>query len=111
MLSRGHNWLARALVGLPVRDAQCGFKAIQQTAAQALLPRVRDDRWFFDTELLALAAREGFRIQEIPVPWTEGRTSQVRIAGTVWEMVRGMWRVRRWCGVEGWVPMRREERT
>ena len=109
VLSRGHNGLARALVGLPVSDAQCGFKAIHRGAARALLPRVRDERWFFDTELLALAAREGFRIREIPVTWTEARTSQVRIVGTVWEMVRGMWRVRR--GAEGGARVRREERT
>ena len=94
VLSRGHNWLAQWLVGSPVRDAQCGFKAIRKSAAEALLPRVRDNHWFFDTELLVLAARAGFRIREIPVTWTEHPTSQVRIVGTVLEMLCGMWRLR-----------------
>ena len=114
VLSRGHNWLARRLVGSPVRDAQCGFKAIRQDAAAALLPRVRDNRWFFDTELLVLAAREGFRIREIPVTWTEHATSQVRVVGTGWEMWRGMWRLRAARDARpatAWAAETREERT
>lgn len=94
LLSRGHNALTRRLLRLPVSDAQCGFKALSRRTAEVLLPRVVNDNWFFDTELLAQAAHAGLRIKEIPVAWTENRDSRVRLGATVAEMLAGMWRLR-----------------
>lgn len=113
-LSRGYNALTRSLLALPVRDAQCGFKAIQQRAARVLLPRVRSEHWFFDTELIALAARDGLPIAEIPVAWAEQRDSRVRILATVAEMLRGVFRLRADRSVRAthtWLPGSGEERT
>ncbi|MBZ0234513.1 MAG: glycosyltransferase family 2 protein, partial [Deltaproteobacteria bacterium] len=59
----------RVALGLPVRDAMCGFKLLRREAAQALLPRVRIDRFAFDIELVALAQRGGWRVAEVPVTW------------------------------------------
>ncbi len=95
VLSRGYNLLIRLL--FPRRrfaDAQCGFKALSRQAAQRLVPLVRDNAWFFDTELLLRAEQLGYRIHEVPVVWIEGRDSRVRIARTVWEDVKGLLRVR-----------------
>ena len=51
----------------PLPDAQCGFKAITRQAAQAIIPQVENNNWFFDTEMLIIAAKSGYRIREIPV--------------------------------------------
>src|SRR5206468_5265691 len=61
LISRGYNFLLRATLGARFSDAQCGFKALRTDCAKALLPLVRDDDWFFDTELLVLAERAGLR--------------------------------------------------
>ena len=114
VLSRGYNALTRRLLALPVRDAQCGFKAIHQRAAQALLPQVRNDQWFFDTELIALAARAGLPMADLPVAWAEHRDSRVRVFATVAEMLRGMSRLRRTGPrhpAPAWVPGHEEART
>ena len=63
-------------------DAQCGFKAIRASAANQLLPLVRDQEWFFDTELLTLAQRHGLRVHEVPVDWVEDPDSRVRLLST-----------------------------
>lgn len=94
-LSRGHNALTRAMLGLTIADAQCGFKVIRGSVARELLPRVRNDRWFFDTELLTLAVRGGFRVKELAVAWTENTDSRVRLVRTSLEMLGGIWRLRR----------------
>jgi putative flippase GtrA len=60
-----------------------------------LLPYVRDDSWFFDTELLLLAEHNGLRVQEVPVDWVEDVDSRVNVARTAWEDVRGLLRVAR----------------
>ena len=55
-----------------VEGAQCGFKAITSQAAHALLPQVKDDEWFFDTELLVRAQQAGMTTLELPVRWAGG---------------------------------------
>jgi hypothetical protein len=93
-LSCGYNALLRAALGLRVRDAQCGFKAIGADAARRLLPMVKDNGWFFDTELLCHAQWLGLRIREIPVRWVDDRDSRVRLCATVAEDLRGIRRLR-----------------
>ena len=94
ILSRGYNFLIRAMFRNGFSDAQCGFKAITRRAAQALLPDVQDNAWFFDTELLLLAEARGYRIHEVPVDWIEDLDSRVNIPTTVTEDLKGLWRMR-----------------
>jgi glycosyltransferase involved in cell wall biosynthesis len=95
VLSRGYNQLLRLSLNLQAHDAQCGFKAISKTAALRLLPLIKDNNWFFDTELLVYAQQEGFRVKEFPVRWTDDPDSRVKILRTVFEDVAGIWRLRR----------------
>lgn len=95
VLSRGYSRLLRWALGLGIRDAQCGFKAITRQAARVLLPQVQDEGWFFDTELLWLAQRGGWRIREIPVTWVDDPTTTVKLLPTIWRDLRGVWRLRR----------------
>jgi glycosyltransferase involved in cell wall biosynthesis/putative flippase GtrA len=82
LFSRAYNLLLRALFATRVRDAQCGFKALRTDVARKLLPAVRDDGWFFDTELLLLAERNGLRIHQLPVDWVDDADSRVEVART-----------------------------
>jgi len=95
LLSRGYNALIHAAFRAGFSDAQCGFKAIRADVARELVPRVRDDGWFFDTELLLLAERRGFRVHEVPVDWIEDLDSRVDLPSTVAGDLRGLWRMRR----------------
>jgi len=100
VLSRGYNLLVHAGFRAGFSDAQCGFKALRADAARLLLPLVEDDGWFFDTELLLLAERNGMRIHEVPVDWVEDLDSRVELAPTIAGDLAGLWRVRRafWRG-------------
>lgn len=93
-LSRGYNLLIKVLMHNGFSDAQCGFKALTRRAAHTLVPLVEDNHWFFDTELLLLAEDLGYRIHEVPVDWVEDLDSRVSIPSTVWEDLKGLWRVR-----------------
>jgi glycosyltransferase involved in cell wall biosynthesis len=100
VLSRGYNRIVHTLFRVGFSDAQCGFKAISGDAARLLLPLVQDDGWFFDTELLLLAERNGLRIHEVPVDWIEDLDSRVDLLPTIADDLAGLWRVRRsfWRG-------------
>jgi len=96
VLSRGFVLLINLLFGTRLRDTQCGFKAVSRAAAQRLLPLIRDTGWFWDTELLLLAAKGGWRVTFVPVRWVEDPDSRVRIAQTVWRDLKGLARMRRY---------------
>lgn len=68
--SRVYNQLVRVLLRSAVRDHQCGFKAFDREALFELLPDIRDDHWFWDTEILVRAQRRGYEVAEFPVDWT-----------------------------------------
>ena len=99
-ISRTYNALLRVVFGNRFRDAQCGFKAVRTDVAQRLLPQIEDDEWFFDTELLLLAERNGLRVIEVPVTWIDDPDSRVHVAQTARADLKGMWRVARrfWAG-------------
>jgi glycosyltransferase involved in cell wall biosynthesis len=93
--SRGYNRLVRTLFRTHFSDAQCGFKALRSGVAVEILPLVEDTQWFFDTELLVLAEKLGYRIYDCPVPWVEDSDSRVRIFQTVIQDLRGLARLYR----------------
>ena len=93
-ISRCYNLLIKLLFRNRFSDAQCGFKAIKRSVAQALLPQVENNEWFFDTELLLLAEEHGLRIYEVPVDWIEDLDSRVDVVSTALEDVKGLLRVR-----------------
>ncbi len=80
LLSRVYNFLVRLLLRSELRDHQCGFKAFRRNALLSIIDDVRDEHWFWDTELLVKAQWRGFRVKEIPVKWQEkGAETKVRI--------------------------------
>lgn len=93
-ISRSYNRMLQTYLGVSFHDAQCGFKAISNEAARALLPLVKDNEWFFDTELLVLGERMNIAMNEFPVRWEEDPNSTVNIADTVRKDLAGMRRLR-----------------
>ena len=94
VISRGYNALIKVLFFSSFPDAQCGFKALTQQTAISVLPYVENNNWFFDTELLLIAAKLGYRIESIPVHWDDDPTSTVNILGTAIEDIKGLLRLR-----------------
>jgi glycosyltransferase involved in cell wall biosynthesis len=93
-LSVGYNAIIKTMFWTHFSDAQCGFKAISREVAEKVLPLIEDNNWFFDTELLILAEKMGYRVQDIPVEWVEDPDTRVKIGATVSEDLRGLWRMR-----------------
>ncbi len=94
VLSRGFVFLINGLFGTHLRDTQCGFKAIRRECARKLLPLVEDTGWFWDTELLLLAAKGGWNVDFVPVHWVEDTDSRVKVVKTVWRDLKGLARMR-----------------
>ena len=82
-----YNWLVRTTFGTGVRDHQCGFKSFSRRLVETLSKHARSDSWFWDTEVIVIAKRLGYKVKEIPVHWTEKkgkRTPLKRLAEDIW---------------------------
>jgi putative flippase GtrA len=92
-ISRAYNGLLHFALRARFSDAQCGFKAVRADVLPELLEVVRDQSWFFDTELLIAAQRRGMRIYEVPVDWVDDLDSRVDIVSTALADLRGVARL------------------
>jgi len=82
-VSRKYNALIRYATSESIQDYQCGLKGFSRAAIRTLLPLTREDTWFWDTEILVIATRMGYKVEELPVRWVEPRryrTSLRRLA-------------------------------
>ena len=92
--SRGYNKLIWSLFFVGFPDAQCGFKAMTRHSAQAIIPHIKNNNWFFDTELLIIAEKRGYRIGVVPVAWDDDPSSTVNLVKTASEDIKGLLRLR-----------------
>ncbi len=92
--SRGFIFLIKLLFLTGLSDTQCGFKAISREAARELVPRIENEEWFFDTELLLLADKGGYRVKDIPIRWVEDTDTRVNVLKTILEDLAGLVRMR-----------------
>ncbi len=92
--SRVYNVFIKCVLFTKFTDAQCGFKAVSRRVVDEVVPQIKDEYWFFDTELLVLAEKQGYRIKDIPVLWIEDDDTRVKIIPTAWEDIKGVFRLR-----------------
>ena len=95
--SFGYNRLVRLFLRSTLQDHQCGFKAFDREALFSLLDDVEDEHWFWDTEVLVRAQRDGYRVVELPVEWTPKGDSKVDLVRDVFGMgsqiIRTWWQL------------------
>jgi dolichyl-phosphate beta-glucosyltransferase len=71
--------LCNIILGLGVKDVNCGFKVFDNGKTGPLAARLRAPGWSLDAELMFLMRRKGYRIKELPVRWEHhDRTSKVQ---------------------------------
>lgn len=93
ILSRGYNILVKIFFQVHFSDAQCGFKGVTKNVVSKLLPFIKDNAWFFDSELLIVGEKVGFKIYEEPVRWVDNPGSTVRVLSTIKGDLSGLWRL------------------
>ncbi|HZP06203.1 MAG TPA: dolichyl-phosphate beta-glucosyltransferase [Terracidiphilus sp.] len=77
LFGRCFNAVTRMVMGLPYADTQCGFKAFTRAAAQTVCQLQTIDRWGFDPEILFIALKRGFRVEEVPVSWAHDERTRM----------------------------------
>lgn len=83
---RTYNLLLRSLGLTAERDTQCGLKGFSAAAAADVFEPLRTAGFGFDIEVLARAARGGWRVEPLPVRWSHVAASRVRPLRDGWSM-------------------------
>lgn len=92
--SRGFHWFMQTAVGLPgIEDTQCGFKFFRRAAAKELFRRQKIDNYMFDVEILSLARRLRYRIQQVPIRWRDDADSRLDLIAGNLRNVRDIFRI------------------
>ena len=92
--SRGFHYFMQTFVGLPgINDTQCGFKFFQHDVAKQLFQRQKIDGYMFDVEILAIARRLGYRIEQVPIRWRDDADSRLELVAGNLRNVRDIFRI------------------
>ena len=82
-LGEGFSFLSRVFLAPGISDFTCGFKVFRRDAAQRIFKAQRIARWAYDTEVLFLARRFGYAIEEVPVSWENDERTKVHLVRDV----------------------------
>lgn len=96
--SFGYRLALKILLNTRVKDMPCGFKAVNQRVIKQIVPQIQEQTWFWDSELVYLAEKRGYKIKEIPVKWQEPRNgedkSRVSFLQVSWLYLKKSWQIK-----------------
>lgn len=109
IMGRGFNFLVQLLAVRGIEDTQCGFKLFTNDAARKLFSKLRvykeqkvkdafTGAW--DVEVLLLARKFGYKIEQVPVEWKHLKTSRVNPVKDSLRMLRDILLIR-WMDLRG----------
>jgi dolichol-phosphate mannosyltransferase len=94
-LSWGANFYTRLALGMPIKDATGGYRAYRMTVLDKMdISTVTSQGYCFQVDLAWRAYRNGFRVVEVPITFTERERGKSKMSSSV--VGEAMWRVGVW---------------
>ncbi len=95
LLSRGANLYTRLALAMPVKDATGGFRAYRMKALDSMdIDSVVSQGYCFQVDLAWRAVRQGHRVVEVPIVFTERERGASKMSSSV--IREALWRVTVW---------------
>lgn len=90
--SRVFNLIVRILFQFSYKDTQCGAKAFKKQAIESVRSEIHTTGWAFDVALIWRLRRHGYRVEEIPITWSDNSKSRLRMhrdaPSMLWELIK-----------------------
>jgi len=84
ILGEGFKLFRKIVIGLwGIEDTQCGFKCFTKIAAENIFLKCKINRFAFDPEILLVAQKLGYKIEEIPIYWKNDPESKVKFKSII----------------------------
>lgn len=93
-LGRVFTLITNMLLVNNISDITCGFKGFNKKVVYNLFGRQLIYNWSFDAEILFLAQKLQYKIQELPVTWYDSEGSKVRLSRDVIGSLKGIFEIR-----------------
>lgn len=92
LISHFGNVYARTILGIPIRDLTTGYKCYRREVVEYLSTKNIDSvGYVFQVETSYIAHKQGFKVKEIPIIFTERRNGRSKFDGKIiWE---SFWKV------------------
>lgn len=90
MMGKVFTILTRTITGVPLTDFTCGFKGFKSKAAKKIFTNALIGRWAYDAEIMYLAKKYGYQIDEVPIEWKNRGDTRVRLRGVIAETFRDL---------------------
>ena len=90
---RGINFIIKTLILPGLNDTQCGFKCFPADVAEEIFRLQTLKNWSFDIELLYIARRRGYRIDEVPIHWYHHPDTKVSALRDAVQMIKDIFRI------------------
>ncbi|MFA6393951.1 MAG: glycosyltransferase [Patescibacteria group bacterium] len=96
ILSKGYKFLVGLFLGLDLGDTESGCKFFQRDKIVPVLSEVKDERWFWDTEIIARSHFAGLIIRNLPTVFIrESLYTTVKIFDDSWRHLVNLIRLSR----------------
>jgi dolichol-phosphate mannosyltransferase len=104
MLSRSAGIYVRIITGMPFTDPTGGYKCFRRRTLQAIdLDRVHSNGYSFQVELTHKLWRQGYKIVEVPIVFTERAEGHSKMSGhIIREALFMVWRLWLQNGLRRW---------
>ncbi len=94
ILGKGFTFLSQKFLDLNINDFTCGFKCFSKKAAREIFKRQKINGWGFDSEILFIAKKLGFKIKEVPITWTDDPGSRVKFPHAIISSLKDLYKIR-----------------
>ncbi len=104
MLSRSAGKYVMWVTGMPFTDPTGGYKCFRRRALQAIdLDAIQSNGYSFQIEMTHILWRQGFRIVEVPIIFTERLEGSSKMSGhIIWEALGMVWKLWFQNGLRRW---------
>lgn len=93
IISKTYIALVKIIHQTKFSDTQCGFKALRRESFLKIEPFIENNLWFFDSEMIIIMEKAGFKVADIPIRWVDDRNTTVKIMKDSWEEFSGLVRL------------------
>lgn len=96
LISRGGNFYARMVLGLPFTDLTGGFKCFRRTTLEGLdLDAIEAVGYGFQIELTYRTIQAGFEVGQVPIIFPDRTQGKSKMSGAIFkEAALGVWKLR-----------------
>ncbi len=93
-LGKGFTKMTQFILGVNVTDFTCGFKAFSQNAKDTIFSQTTINGWGYDAEVLFLASKQNFSMQEVAVAWANDERTKVNMLQAIPQTLKELWMIR-----------------